>query len=510
MASCPPHVTLCDIFSMHRPPETPPAPDSPPAPARSAPAPAINLDLVRKYAHVAAPRYTSYPPATKFTDDMAALRVEDAITADNAPAPGGGAARPLSLYFHLPFCESLCWYCGCTAVITRDRGAAGAYLDDLERELELVARKLDRRRKIVQLHLGGGTPTFLAPAQLRRLDGMVRSRFAFAPDAEVCAEIDPRRFTREHARALRDMGATRASLGVQDTDRRVQLAVHRHQPHDLNKQAVAWLREEGFASISVDLIHGLPLQDAVSFGRTLDDSLALSPERFSIFSYAHVPWLKPAQRIFDKRKQLPGAAAKLAMFALAHQRLAAAGYTSIGLDHFAKPGDELAVALREGTLQRNFQGYSTKAGASLYAFGMSAISQTHEACWQNTKDMPAYRTMLRAGRLPVARGLRLSDDDMRRRAIIMRVMCNRRIDFATMSAEIGVDFATTYARELETMSDLAADGIVRLAQGSLEVTPAGAPLLRLVAMRFDATLPPPPPAGAPAGAAAQPRHARLI
>lgn len=467
---------------------------------------AFDLELVRKYSHVAAPRYTSYPPATKFSEDLPVLRAEDAIVEDNAQ--GNGEPPPLSLYFHLPFCESRCWYCGCTTVITKDQNAADAYLDDVAREMELVTRKLNRRRQVAQLHLGGGTPTFLTPDQLRRLNSLVRAHFAHTPDAEVSVEIDPRKFTRDHVHALREFGATRASLGIQDTDRRVQLAVHRYQPHELNRQAVAWLREEGFTSINFDLIHGLPLQTDLTFSRTLDDVLALAPDRLSVFSYAHVPWLKPAQRIFEDRGQLPEAEEKLAMFALAHQRLTSAGYIDIGLDHFARPDDELAVALREGTLQRNFQGYSTRGGASLYAFGMSSISQTNTTYWQNTKDMAAYHSLLREGRLPVARALRLNKEDRQRRAIIMRIMCNRRIDFAAMSAELGVDFAQAYAGELASMDNLVADGIVRLTSTSLEVTPAGVPLLRLVAMRFDTTLTPPP--ANTTGSRPPMQHARVI
>jgi oxygen-independent coproporphyrinogen-3 oxidase len=467
-----------------------------------APATAVTLDLVRKYAQVAAPRYTSYPPATKFTENLAAVRFEDAIRDDNPTAPSGTAPQPLSLYFHLPFCESRCLFCGCTAIVTKNQSAASAYLDALAREMQLISRQLDPRRRVVQLHLGGGTPTFLTPAQLRRLNDLVRTHFTCAPDAEISVEIDPRNFTREHVRALRELGATRASLGVQDTDPRVQLAVRRHQPRELNTQAFAWLREAGFHSINIDLIHGLPLQTTTTFSRTLDDMLALSPDRFSIFSYAHIPWIKPAQRIFENRGQLPEAGEKLAMFALAHARLAAAGFVDIGLDHFAKPGDELTVALREGTLQRNFQGYSTRGGASLHAFGMSSISQTDDAYWQNTKDLPAYHAALATGRLPVTRGLRLTADDKRRRHIIMRLMCARRLDYAQLSTELNLNFEQTYATELDSMTGLQADGLVRKTSQSLEVLPSGVPLLRIVAMRFDAHLP--PPAQAPR------QHARAI
>jgi oxygen-independent coproporphyrinogen III oxidase len=289
-------------------------------------------------------------------------------------------------------------------------------------------------------------------------------------------------------RALREIGANRASLGVQDTNPRVQLAIHRFQPQSLNEQAFAWLGAAGFESINVDLIYGLPLQTPASFAQTIEDVLGLDPDRLSVFSYAHVPWIKPAQKIFDDRAQLPDAEAKLAMFAVAHEKLTAAGYLDIGLDHFAKPGDELAVALREGTLHRNFQGYSTRGRASLYSFGISSISSTAETYRQNFKTLDAWRAALDAGQLPVERGLRLSPEDLRRRVIIMRLMCDRKLDFAAMSRTLGIDFAERYASELRSLSDLEADGLVRRSATGIEVTGVGVPLLRVVAMRFDPTL----------------------
>lgn len=315
---------------------------------------ALNLDLIRKYS-IPGPRYTSYPPATKFTLQVAPLGLEEAIEADNRPGAG-----PVSLYFHLPFCETRCWFCGCNTFITRNHNVAGEYLDCLAREMRMTAARMDCPRPVTQIHLGGGTPTFFAPDELRRLGALIREFFSTAPDCEFGVEIDPRRLTAEHVAALHQIGANRASLGVQDTNPRVQIAIHRLQPHTLNETAFGWLREKGFESINVDLIHGLPLQTADSFSRTIDDVLGLNPDRLSVFSYAHVPWIKPAQRIFDARRQLPGAEERLAMFAVAHEKLTAAGYIDIGLDHFAKPGDELARALNEGTLHRNFQGYSTR------------------------------------------------------------------------------------------------------------------------------------------------------
>jgi oxygen-independent coproporphyrinogen III oxidase len=462
------------------------------------PAPALDLDLIRKYS-IPGPRYTSYPPATQFTTALETLSLDEAIAADNAStslsagAPGAacgepGRTRPLSLYFHLPFCESRCWFCGCNTVITRRRDSAAEYLDDLAREIRLTAARIDRRRPVTQVHLGGGTPTFFPPDQLRRLGALLRENFDLDPAVEFGVEVDPRRLTLEHVAALRDIGANRASLGVQDTNPRVQLAIHRVQPQHLNVTAVDWMRGAGFASINVDLIFGLPLQTAETFTRTIDDVLTLNPDRLSVFSYAHVPWVKPAQKIFDDRAQLPSGEEKLAMFAVAHEKLTAAGYVDIGLDHFARPDDELAVAQREGTLHRNFQGYSTRGGASLYSFGISSISSTADTYRQNYKSLPEWRAALDAGRLPTERGLRLTAEDKRRRTIIMRLMCDRRIDFAALSRALDVNFTEVYASEIASLADLEADGLITRSAGGIQVTRAGVPLLRVVAMRFDPTL----------------------
>jgi oxygen-independent coproporphyrinogen-3 oxidase len=443
----------------------------------------LDLDLIRKYS-IPGPRYTSYPPATIFTADLAQLRLEEAIADDNRAGAG-----PVSLYFHLPFCESRCWFCGCNTVITRRRGSACEYLADLEREVKLTAARMDCSRPVTQVHLGGGTPTFFPPDDLRRLGALIRKYFRLSRDCEFSVEIDPRRFTLEHVLALREIGANRASLGVQDTNPAVQLAIHRIQPHYLNETAFDWLRSTGFESLNVDLIYGLPFQTPQSFAHTIDDVLGLNPDRLSVFSYAHVPWIKPAQKIFDDRKQLPGAEEKLAMFAVAHDKLTAAGYIDIGLDHFARPDDSIAVAQRAGTLHRNFQGYSTQAGASLYGFGLSSISSTPDSYRQNCKTLPEWLASLEVGRLPVERGLRLTAEDRRRRTIIMRLMCDRRLDYAALSRAIGVDFETEYREEIRSLADLQADGLVAPVPGGFEVTSLGVPLLRVIAMRFDAHFP---------------------
>ncbi len=448
-----------------------------------APAPAtLDLALIRKYS-VAGPRYTSYPPATKFTTEMTSADVDAAIADDNR-----SSASPLSLYFHLPFCETRCWFCGCNTVITQRRDAAKEYLDDLAREMRLTAQRIDRRRPVTQIHLGGGTPTFFPPDELRRLGALIAEVFPYrSAECEFSVEVDPRRLTLDHVRALHEIGVNRASLGVQDTNPRVQLAIHRLQPQAVNEAAFEWLRSLGFGSINVDLIYGLPLQTPASFSRTIDDVLALNPDRLSVFSYAHVPWIKPAQRIFEQKGELPDAEAKLAMFAVAHEQLTAAGFVDIGLDHFARPDDSLARAQRAGTLHRNFQGYSTQAGASLYGFGISSISSTPDTYRQNFKTLPEWRAALDSGHLPVERGVRLTVDDQRRRTIIMRLMCDRRIHYAEMSRQLGVNLGLTYEMEMRRIFAFEDDGLVAFTNEGFEVTAAGAPLLRVIAMAFDAS-----------------------
>jgi len=440
---------------------------------------AVDLDLIRKYDRPV-PRYTSYPTAAGFRDcpepEALLAHVDRANTT---------AELPLSLYFHLPFCASLCWFCGCTTVISPPAGAATRYLDYLERELKLMAPRIHPGRRVVQVHLGGGTPTFLTAVELRRLSGMMRDHFQVAPDAELSVEIDPRRVVPGQVDALRAAGFTRASLGVQDFDPRVQLAIHRVQPRAQTERVIAWLRDAGFNSINVDLIYGLPMQTTETFARTLEQVQELAADRLAIFSYAHVPWMKPAQKILE-RKTLPPPDAKLGMFKRAVETLTAGGYRYIGLDHFARPDDELARAQAAGTLQRNFQGYSTRAGAEVLGFGMSSIAQTPASYRQNHKELDRYYAALDAGVLPVARGLELTDEDRRRREIIMRLMCRLRLDFAELSRDLGCDFATTYAVGLARLRPLAADGLVRLAADGVDVTDAGRLFLRNLAVCFDA------------------------
>lgn len=450
-------------------------------PHATEPVTAFDADLIRKY-NVPGPRYTSYPTAPQFSDQIDRER----LLADMGGTQKTG--QPLSLYVHLPFCETSCWFCGCTKVITRDRSSADRYLDYLEKEVRLTIPFVEPGREVVQLHFGGGTPTFLTPAQLRRLGRILHGAFHFHPACESGVEVDPRRLTPDHIAALREIGCNRASLGVQDNNPKVQEAINRIQPLEMTAQTVQWLREEGFKSINIDLIYGLPHQTEATFSRTVEEVLELKPDRFALFSYAHVPWIKPAQKIFDMRGNLPNQETKLAILQRATARFTAHGYVYIGMDHFALEKDELALAQRAGTLQRNFQGYSTQAGADIYALGMSAISQSPNSYRQNEKELPAYYAALDEGRLPLARGYILTEDDKIRRETIMRLMCDGRLGFAEMSAKLGIDFAEYFASALAALRPMKEDGLVEITAAEIAVTPAGRFLVRNIAMVFDAYL----------------------
>lgn len=453
----------------------------------------VNLDLVQKY-NVAGPRYTSYPPATKFTDALTWSELAEKILDNNK------TERDLSLYFHIPFCETLCWFCGCTTVITLNHSRGQTYIDYLEKEVAQMATLINPRRKAVQLHFGGGSPTFLSPDEIRRLGDIIHKHFSFSKDIEAGVEIDPRRLTRDHVVALREVGFNRASLGVQDFDPAVQEAVHRIQPREMTQQTIDWLREMEFASINLDLIYGLPHQTVASFNKTLDVVLTMEPDRLAVFSYAHVPWIKPAQKILEQ-KVLPTPETKLQLLKSVIERLTENNrYVYIGMDHFARPKDELVLAQRNKTLQRNFQGYSTRGHADIYSFGMSSISQTPEVYWQNEKQLPQYYAALDVGKAPLARGYVVTEEDKIRRETIMRVMCDLSLDYAAMSQRLGIDFASHFEREIESLAGFEADGLVRRSEAGLEVTDTGRLFIRNIAMCFDNTL-------APAG---ERKHSRTI
>ncbi len=440
----------------------------------------VNLELIKKY-NVPGPRYTSYPPATHFTEAIKLDSLRDLIVANNV------GERDLSLYFHLPFCYSLCWYCGCTTVITTQQSASATYLDYIEKELAVLKQFLNPRRKVVQFHFGGGSPTFLTPDEIRRLGRLIHANFTVVPEVEASVEIDPRRLTRDHVAALKEIGVNRASLGVQDNDPIVQKAVHRIQPHELTEQVVGWLRDAGFRSLNIDLIYGLPFQTTTSFAKTLHEILALNPDRFAVFNYAHVPWIKPHQKIL-KDEMLPTPETKMDLLKMTIETLTAVGFDYIGMDHFAKSTDELAVAQRQKTLQRNFQGYSTHGGADIYAFGMSSISQADGIYWQNEKDLPDYYKALDAGKMPLHKGYIMSPDDKIRRQTIMRLMCDLGLDYPAMSQKLGIPFADYFAKELASLNDLEVDGLLHRSPQGFTVTDLGRLLVRNIAMRFDASL----------------------
>jgi oxygen-independent coproporphyrinogen III oxidase len=443
----------------------------------------VNLDLVKKY-NVPGPRYTSYPSATKFTDTISWPQLAEKISANNQ------SERGLSLYFHIPFCETLCWFCGCTTVITLNHAQGKTYLDYLEREVAQMAAQLNPKRKVVQLHWGGGSPTFLHPDEIRRLGEIIKKHFTFSDDIEAGVEIDPRRLSREHIEALREIGFNRASLGVQDFEPKVQQAIHRIQPRDMTQQVLDWARVLGFASVNFDLIYGLPHQTAESFNHTLDAVLEMEPDRLAVFSYAHVPWVKPAQKILEQ-KILPTPETKLQLLKNVIERLTENGrYIYIGMDHFAKPTDELVAAQRNKTLQRNFQGYSTRGNADIYAFGMSAISQIPDAYWQNEKELPDYYAALDEKKVPLTRGYFVTDEDKIRRETIMRVMCDLSADFAALSKKLGVDFTKHFSNELAALKSFEADGLVQFSEAGFKVTDAGRLFIRNIAMCFDSTLAP--------------------
>ncbi len=437
----------------------------------------VSLEQLRRY-NVPGPRYTSYPPATHFQTEfeVSSFKFQD------PPSP----PRPLSLYFHLPFCSTQCLYCGCTNIVTGDRKKSAEYLAYLDRETALRATGVPEGSETLQVQLGGGTPTFLQPDEIIELGGLIRRFSPLAGNIEAGAEIDPRSLTQEKTDALRAAGFNRASLGVQDTNPLVQKAVSRIQPLELIAGANQMLRNSGIDSINFDLIYGLPHQTVERFDRTLDEVLTLSPDRFAVYSYAHIPWIKPFQKSFEEH--LPDAEMKMQLLQLIIEKLTGAGYVYIGMDHFAKPEDGMAKALANGTLQRNFQGYSTHKGVDLHGFGMSAISHVNGCYFQNEKELESYYAALDRNTPPVFRGYQMTAEDKIRYAAIMHIMCNLYIDYAQLSEEIGLDFAAHFKAEIASLDDLEADGLVQRETAGLHVTPLGRLFIRIIAMRFDAYL----------------------
>jgi len=429
------------------------------------------------------PRYTSYPTADRFSASFGSADFKALVAAG---ASVGTFGRALSLYVHVPFCESLCYYCACNKIITRDRAKAGRYLGYLKREIDMQAHLFGEGSVVEQLHFGGGTPTYLSDAQMGELLDHIRSRFAFASSdaGEYSIEIDPRTVDPARIRSLRRQGFNRLSLGVQDFDADVQRAVNRIQPEAMTVEAIAAAREAGFGSVSIDLIYGLPLQNMRTMTETLDKVVAISPDRISVYNYAHMPQLFKSQKLI-RDEDLPDGATRLAMLGLCIERLGAAGYVYIGMDHFAKPGDELAHAQRAGTLHRNFQGYSTHADLDMVACGVSAISAVNGSYSQNEKSLEAYYARIDAGELPVARGLALSADDLLRREVIQKLMCDFALDLAALSRRWRIDAVSYFAPELERLAGLEQDGLLVLGPGRLQVSARGRLLIRNICMVFD-------------------------
>jgi oxygen-independent coproporphyrinogen-3 oxidase len=439
----------------------------------------IDPVLIRKY-DVSGPRYTSYPTADRFVEAFGDAELRQWLAKRNI----GGISQPLSVYVHLPFCESICYYCGCNKVVTRDHSRSAKYIRYLERELVLAAPLVGAAATICQLHWGGGTPTFLAREEMSALMGALDARFHRAADCECAIEVDPRHAPEGTMRLLAELGFNRVSLGVQDFDADVQRAVHRLQPAELVQRVTAEARAAGFRSVNFDLIYGLPRQSLDSFNRTLDRVIELDPDRIALYSYAHLPQLfKPQRRIVPA--ELPSAETKLQILTLAIGRLTRAGYLYIGMDHFARPDDELAIAQRQGRLQRNFQGYSAFPESDLIGLGISAIGRVGPTYYQNEKRLDDYYAALDDRRLPVARGLELTPDDLVRRAVIQALACHFSVSLESIELAYLIDFRSYFAAEMKELRRLQSEGLVDLTDEWINVTPRGRLLVRVVCMVFD-------------------------
>ncbi|QQS45714.1 MAG: oxygen-independent coproporphyrinogen III oxidase [Acidobacteriota bacterium] len=435
--------------------------------------------LLEKY-NKPGPRYTSYPTAPEWNDNFGESDWLAAIEETR------DSRAPLSLYVHLPFCETLCLFCGCNVVINKNHEVSVPYLDHLFQEIDRLSERIDTTRPVEQLHWGGGTPTYLTAGQIERLFAKVASKFTFTPGAELGIEIEPRTTSEEQCRTLRRLGFNRLSMGVQDFDPLVQKTINRIQPYDMTKRVFDQCRALGFDSINVDLIYGLPHQTVEGFSRTVDRIMEINPDRIALFSYAHVPWLKKQQGSFARH--LPEGFEKFRIFHCAIQKLTAAGYRYIGMDHFARPADELCRAQDDRTLYRNFQGYTTKAGCDLFAAGVSSISSLEYYYAQNWRDLEHYYQAIDAGQLPIMRGIRITEEDRLRRAVINRILCHGTLIKSEVESEFGIDFNAHFAAELEELRELEADKLVRLSDDRIEVATLGRIFMRNVAMVFDARL----------------------
>lgn len=441
----------------------------------------VPFHLIQKY-NRPGPRYTSYPTIPEWSTDFKVEDFEQSIARTNQREQ----PRPVSLYFHLPFCESLCLYCACTTVITKNHAVVEPYLAQIKREVGWVSEHLDAGRQVEQIHFGGGTPTFLTPDQLVDLYGAISSQYRISPTAEISIEIDPRVTSPEHCRTLRELGFNRVSLGVQDFSPEVQKTVHRIQSYAMVKQLNDTCRDLGFDSINIDLIYGLPHQTLESFLATVDQVIEIQPDRIALFSYAHVPWMKRQQKILEKH--LPPSEVKFEIFTQAIAKLTGAGYRYVGMDHFALEKDELCRAQDDRTLHRNFQGYTTKANCDLFGFGMSSISGLEDTYAQHWHTLPNYYETAHTAAWPLMRGCQLTADDKLRRAVISRILCHTLLVKSEIEREFGISFDRYFAPELETLTELEQDQLVTVSSDRIEATPLGRILIRNIAMTFDAYL----------------------
>ena len=436
----------------------------------------VGEDFVNRY-NRPGPRYTSYPTAPVWTDAYGPADFEEAMQSAQTKK------SPVSLYMHLPFCESLCLFCACNVIIRKDKSGTPPYLSILKKEIDHVASRVSRDRQVAQFHWGGGTPTYLSPEQIEDLFSYTRERFNFAPDAEIGIEVDPRVTSREHLEVVRKLGFNRLSMGIQDFKEDVQKAIHRIQPYEVTRDLIANARQLGFDSINVDLIYGLPYQTAESFAHTVGQIVGLSPDRIAMFSYAHVPWLKKQQGSFVKF--LPEGMKKFDIFRSGLLKFLEAGYLYIGMDHFAKENDELAVSQRNRTLHRNFQGYTTKAGADLYGMGITAISGIQDTYAQNYRDIPSWEKAVNDHGVATMRGYRLSQDDLIRREVISRLLCHTVIVKDEISKQFGINFDEYFAPELERFKKPQEDGLVFINDKEIRTAWLGRIFIRNLAMVFD-------------------------
>jgi oxygen-independent coproporphyrinogen-3 oxidase len=442
----------------------------------------FDLDLISKYDQ-SGPRYTSYPTAVQFHEGFDEEAYKRVLSESNA----GGS--PLSLYFHIPFCDTVCFYCACNKVATKDRSLASAYLQRVYRELQMQSALVDSSRVVTQLHWGGGTPTFISHDEMRELMGQTRRNFTLLDDdsGEYSIEIDPREAKGDTVKLLRELGFNRMSLGVQDFDERVQKSVNRIQTKQETLSVLQAARDEGFRSMSIDLIYGLPFQSVASFASTLDQILEVDPDRLSVFNYAHLPErFKPQRRI--NAEQLPPPQEKLDILQMTIDKLSAAGYVYIGMDHFAKPEDELVKAQQDGTLYRNFQGYSTHADCDLIGLGTTSIGMVGSSYAQNMRSLDEYYQRIDNGRLPVFKGIELTRDDEIRRDVITRLICHFTLQVPDFESRWGIDFRQYFSNELGKLEAMQEDGLVEVGEQSIQVKPKGRLLIRNICMQFDAYL----------------------